>query len=102
MKELKQRSSSEEAQERAQARELKQGSSSEGAQERELKQGSSREGARGGKQAGRQASRQASRQALGRHSVGAMPWMGLFVKNFHFHTIISAAPKHIQKQNKLV
>ena len=47
-KELKQRSSSEGAQERAQARELKQGSSSEGAQVRELERGS--------KKAGRQAS----------------------------------------------
>ena len=30
------------------------------------------------KQAGRQASRQGSRQALRGHSVGAMPWRGLF------------------------
>ena len=30
------------------------------------------------KQAGKKASRQASRQALRRHSVGAMPWRGLF------------------------
>ena len=28
-------------------------------------------------QAGKKANRQASRQALGRHSVGAMPWRGL-------------------------
>ena len=28
----------------------------------------------------KQAGRQASRQALGRHSVGAMPWRGLFLQ----------------------
>ena len=32
-----------------------------------------------GEQAGRQASKQGSRQALGVHSVGAMPWRGLFL-----------------------
>ncbi len=58
---------------KCQVRELKQGSSSEGAQvssegaqARKLKQGS------------KQARRQAGKQALGRHSVGAMPWRGLF------------------------
>ncbi len=56
-------------------RELKEGSSSEaaqvsseGAQARKLKQGS------------KQARRQAGKQALGRHSVGAMPWRGLFLE----------------------
>ena len=31
-----------------------------------------------GRQAGKQASRQAGKQALGRHSVGAMPWRDFF------------------------
>ena len=42
---------------------------------RDLKRESSRESLR---EEQLQASRQASRQALGRHSVGAMPWRGLF------------------------
>ena len=36
-----------------------------------------RAGRRANKQASSQASRQAGKQALGRHSVGAMPWRGL-------------------------
>ena len=35
-----------------------------------------------GKQADEQARRQAERQALGRHSVGAMPWRGLLGQMF--------------------
>ena len=37
------------------------------------------EGKQEGKQADEQARRQAGMQALGRHSVGAMPWRGLLV-----------------------
>ena len=40
-----------------------------------------------GKQASRQASKQASRQALGRHSVGAMPWRGLFNFDLKFSEV---------------
>ena len=32
-----------------------------------------------GKQAGKKAAKQAGKQALGRHSVRAMPWRGLFI-----------------------
>ena len=46
-------------------------------------------GRQAGKQAGRQADRKAGklagRQALGRHSVGATPWRGLFIDNPEFH-----------------
>ena len=49
-------------------RELKRGSSSKEAQAREPKQGRAR--------------RQAGKQALGGHSVGAMPWRGLFKLSF--------------------
>ena len=63
----------------AQARELKQGSSSEGVQARELKQGNPSRGEQAGKKAGRQAS------TIGGHSVGAMPWRGLFGREVPDH-----------------
>ena len=48
----------------------------------ELKRGSSSEGAQAREQAGKKVGKQASKQALGRHSVGAMPWRGLFFEIF--------------------
>ena len=59
-----------------QERELKRGSSRKGAAEKELKRGKQAR-KHASKQAGKQARRQAGKQALGRHSVGAMPWRGL-------------------------
>ena len=35
-----------------------------------------------GKHAGKHAGKQAGKLALGRHSVGAMPWRGLFMNRF--------------------
>ena len=55
-------------------RELKQEIRSEGAHARELKQGSSSERALARELEKR---RQTGKQAVGRHSVGAMPWRGL-------------------------
>ena len=62
-------------------RELKQEIRSEGAHARELKQGSSSERALARELEKR---RQAGKQAVGRHSVGAMSWRGLFACN---HTL---------------
>ena len=44
------------------------------------RQASRQAGKQARRQEGKKAGRQAGKQALGRHSVGAMPWRGLFCK----------------------
>ena len=61
------------------SRELKQASKQ--ARKQASKQAGRQAGKKAGRQEGRQARRQAGKQALGRHSVGAMPWRGLFILN---------------------
>ena len=70
-------------------RELKQEIRSEGAHARELKQGSSSERALARELEKR---RQAGKQAVGRHSVGAMSWRGLFACS---HTLTEGRQKKI-------
>ena len=58
------------------------------ARKQAIKQASREASRQARKQASRQGSRQAcnhaSKQALGRHSVGAMPWRGLFSRNLYY------------------
>ena len=53
---------------------------SPGGYRQESKQASKQVSKKAAKHAGKQSNMQASRQAVGRHSVGAMPWRGLFLQ----------------------
>ena len=52
-------------------------------------------GSKQGKKEGKQEGKQASREAVGRHSVGAMPWRGLLILNIQYFLVDESMPRRI-------